>query len=157
MIVRVSSAVGICSSGRPGRGGRASFATFDPILCVGSRPGTRQPRIRWHYEEGDVYGLARLVPDADERERIIEIARRLIRRRQFKVVRDALRAKFQFRDVLHDDEIARVAHRLPILRAPPLSGRAAAPEAAAVAGLRDSVCGQGGARRRQARAHPRPE
>jgi hypothetical protein len=39
----------------------------------------------------------------------MDVARRVMRHRQFKAVRDALRTKLQFRDVLYRDEIERVA------------------------------------------------
>ena len=58
--------------------------------------------------EGDLYHLEQLVPDAGERERVMDVARRVMRHRQFKAVRDALRTKLQFRDVLHRDEIERI-------------------------------------------------
>ena len=59
--------------------------------------------------EGDLFDLEQLVPDADERKRVMDVALRVMEHRQFKAVRDALRTRLQFRDVLYRDEIARIA------------------------------------------------
>ncbi len=59
--------------------------------------------------EGDLYELSQLVPDEGERERIMVIARQVMEHREFKAVRDAIRTRLQFRDVLHRDEIERIA------------------------------------------------
>jgi hypothetical protein len=58
---------------------------------------------------GDLYELEQLVPDAGEREHVLHVAERVMRHRQFLKVRDAIRRRLQFRDVLYRDEIERIA------------------------------------------------
>jgi hypothetical protein len=48
-----------------------------------------------------------------------DIARQVMRQRHFKAVRDALRTRLQFRDVLYRDQIERIAYRSPVSRTPP--------------------------------------
>jgi hypothetical protein len=49
------------------------------------------------------------VPDAGDRERIMDIARQVMEHNEFKAVRDALRARLQFTDRLSRDQIERIA------------------------------------------------
>lgn len=43
------------------------------------------------------------------RAEVLDVADRVMEHRQFKAVRDALRTRLQFRDVMYADEIAKVA------------------------------------------------
>jgi hypothetical protein len=59
---------------------------------------------------GDLYELTQLVPDEADRERIMDLASQLMKHPQFLRVRDAIRVKLQFKDVLYRDELERIAH-----------------------------------------------
>jgi hypothetical protein len=59
--------------------------------------------------EGDLYELEQLVPDVDARARVLDIARRVMEHREFRSLRDAIRRRLQFRDVLYRDELERIA------------------------------------------------
>ena len=82
--------------------------------------------------EGDLYKFEQLVPDYRERDRIRDVARRVMEHRQFKTVRDALRTRLQFRDVLYRDEIERIAASVTGFpnAEPPSNGTAAVPNVA---------------------------
>ena len=65
--------------------------------------------VRGPNEEGDAYELERLVPDERERERIMDVARRLMRHPEYLRVRNTLWRRLQHRDYLSRDEIERIA------------------------------------------------
>ena len=70
-------------------------------LAVGVRAG--------HGYQADEASLAEMVPDPDERDQIMGVAARVMEHPEFCRLRDALRTRLQFRDVLYRDEIARIA------------------------------------------------
>jgi hypothetical protein len=76
------------------------------IIACGVRDGHG---IRGPNGEGDVYELERIVPDPGRRAEVLEIADRVMQRRQFKAVRNALAQRLQFTDAMGHDEIAKVA------------------------------------------------
>jgi hypothetical protein len=97
-------------------------------------------------QEGDVYELSVLVPNDDDRDRVMDIARQVMEHRQFKAVRDALRTKLHFRDVLYGDEIERIARSTTGLpSAEPPSNGSPRTDVATSVGVRSpsTQCGEG--------------
>lgn len=91
--------------------GRCSYSgakrSADVLICavgVADGHGARGPN-----EEGDEYDLARLLPDAHERERAMDVAARVMAHPQFLRVRNALWRRLQFADGLSKAEIERIA------------------------------------------------
>jgi hypothetical protein len=76
------------------------------VLAVGVKD---QHGIRGPNGESDVYELERLVPDAAQRAEILEAADRVMRHPEFVRVRNALWRRLQFTDVMHHEEIAKIA------------------------------------------------
>ena len=85
--------------------------------------------------EGDVYELEQLVPDIDARARVLDIARQVMEHREFRSLRDAIRRRLQFRDVLYRAEIEQIAASVSTVPGAGLLPGAPRPSAATSAGV----------------------
>jgi hypothetical protein len=85
---------GICAASRDPRIGAV-------VLAVGCLDG--------HGSGADEFELEQWVPNPDVSAEVLAVAERLMEHRQFRAVRNALWRRLQFADVMHHDEIAKIA------------------------------------------------